>query len=375
MYKHRFKQWHMSKYAKKGGIGQSPQGQAGEAPQPPPLGVHRPEDGRPVTIPTPLAPPDSLRSLGFCIGHLQCFLLATCRNTDKRRARRVDPSPEMALDRLSWFFSVNHAVLQIHQGRLATGFRLLNKALGQFQRSIASHDTGFPLRLVACLSLLADHGLPGLAANFLQYAHYALCLALSPAHPFSILLSYLRGVVSDEGLMDGAWHLVARYSDLLWQWSDTSPTTAQPSDPIPMLTELAWDLSRGVERDFVLPLAERSQALGWTSNRFSVGMAAAQIQLTQRIHGAARRVVEDLLAHLDPATEPLDLALTYRKRWQISRAEGRHAQSAADARAYIDFCRHSLGPDHYMTARAAEAVGASAGTHSLVVHTTNDAQK
>ena len=57
-----------------------------------------------------------------------CFLLATCGNTE-RRVRRVDPSPEMALDRLSWFFSVNHAVLQIHQGRLAAGFYLLDGAL------------------------------------------------------------------------------------------------------------------------------------------------------------------------------------------------------------------------------------------------------
>ena len=97
----------------------------------------------------------------------------------------------------------------------------------------------------------------------------------------------------------------------------------------------------------MVPLAERSQALGGTSNRFSVNIAAAQIYLTQRIYGVAP-VVEDLLAHLNPAAEPFGLVLTYCKRWQISRAEGQHVQSCADTRACIDFCRHSLGLDHCM---------------------------
>lgn len=56
MYKHRFKQWHMSKYVKKGGIGQSSRGQD-KAPQQPLPSVHRSDEG---TLPRFLRPWDCL---------------------------------------------------------------------------------------------------------------------------------------------------------------------------------------------------------------------------------------------------------------------------------------------------------------------------
>lgn len=365
MYKHRFKQWRMFKYAKQSGVSSQRHHDEDDEDdkddkddkatrlRPPEAMVllHQPKSASPVTIPTPLMLPDSLRDLGVCMNHLHAFIQATCGNS-RKRPRTVDPSPEMALNRSSWCFSVNNAVVQIHQGRLATGFRLLDATFNEFRRNRYAQDTGFLVRLVACLCLFADDGLPGLMATFLQYAYHILCLELSAVHPLAIATRQIQVTVLKDRRLDAAWDLVARYSELLWQYSDPSPEGPPPSEAIPGLTELSWDLSRAVDRDFIAPLAVPSQTLGWASSSFSVSMSVAQLQLTQRTYGTARRVVEDLITHLDPAAEPVDLALAYRKRWQISRAEDRHARSCDDARTYVDFCRTSLGPDHYMTARA-----------------------
>ena len=218
MYKYRFKQWRMFKYTKQGGTSRrhhNSQEDKATRPHASEDMVRRPKIAHlpPATVAKPLLLPGRLRELEICMNHMHRFLLATCGDPKKRRVRTVDPSLEMALDRLSWFFSVNRAVLQIHQGRLTAGFHLLDSALGQFRHSIASHDTGFPLRLVAGLSLFADHGLPGLAVIFLQYAYHALYLVLSPTHPFCIVVRYLQAMVSKKGLkwlMDGAWDLVAQ---------------------------------------------------------------------------------------------------------------------------------------------------------------------
>lgn len=351
MYKHRFKQWRMFKYAKPGGTGKPPRAQDDKAtpPRPAHAVARRPRNVRPAG---PLAMPDSLRGLEACLNHLHSFILATCGDA-KKRPRTVDPSPEMALDRSSWCFSVNNAVLQIHQGRLATGFRLLDAAFGEFRRGINAQDTGFPLRLVTSLCLFADPGLPGLVAIFLQYAYHTLCLELSPTHPFSIVTRHIQATTSRDGFMDAAWDLVGRYSELLWASSDAG-AAAPAAGPFPGLTELSWDLSRSVERDFIAPLAAPSQTLGWAPGGFAVAMSVAQLQLTQRLYGGARRAVAHLLARLDPAAAPLDVALARRTAWQISRAEGRRARAAADARAYVGFCRAALGPAHYMTARAVQ---------------------
>ena len=191
MYKHRFKQWRMFKYAKQsGGVSQRHHDEDDKDdkatrllhPSEAMVLLRRPKSTSPVAIPTPLMLPDSLRDLEACMNHLHAFILATCGNS-RKRPRTVDPSPEMALNRSSWCFSVNNAVVQIHQGRLATGFRLLDATFNEFRRNNYAQDTGFLVRLVACLCLFADDGLPGLMATFLQYAYHTMCLELSTAHP------------------------------------------------------------------------------------------------------------------------------------------------------------------------------------------------
>lgn len=352
MYKHRFKQWRIFKYAKQGSSGQPRRGADNKVtePQPSEAIVRWSKNTYPTRIATPLVLPDGLRDLEVCMSHLHSFILATCGDS-RKRPRTVDPSPDMTLNRSLWLFTVNNAVLQIHQGRLTTGFKLLDTVFSDFRQNINAQDTAFLARLVSCLCLFADHGLPGLAAIFLQYAYHTLCLELSPVHPFSIVTRKIQAAVFKDGRMDAAWDLLARYSELLWESSDPSPTAPLPPEPIPGVTRLSWDLVRGVDRDFISPLAAPSESLGWAS-QVSVSVSVAHLHMSQRFYRSARRVIEDMLAHLDPAVYPLDVAIGYRKRWQISHAEGRHARTCADAYTYVEFCRNSLGLDHYMTARA-----------------------
>lgn len=342
------------------------------SPYPCPL-AHRPSNRRPVLPPTPppwpypatispsLAAPGDVRVLDICVSHLQRFA-ASVNEGGLSATPTLDRSPEVSVDRVWWTFALGKAVNEIHLGRIAQGFRQLDAIFAQYQRSLGEGDAAFFLKLTTALALLSDKGLTGLDVVFLRYVSCAASVMISPSHPFAVVARQLQAM-DTSATLNMAWYLLSVYTEMLWR---SRAKTEQPSD---VLSQLSWDMSRGVDRDYTAALSEHPTE--WSGDIATTALLVSQVHISQRMYGAARRTIDNLLALQAQAGKgaaaagrrssskghghddaPI-IALALRKRWDISRAAGvDHEAICRDADALIRHCRAALGPAHYATMRA-----------------------
>ena len=340
-------------------------------PYPSPL-TYRPHNQHPVLAPTlpswpcpasisrPLVVPGDARVLEICVSHLQRFVASICGRGSPGTIA-LDRSPEISAERIRWTFALGKAVHEIHLGRIAKGFRQLDAAFAEHHFSLGQVDLAFFLKLTTALALLSDKGLTGLDAVFLRYISNAVHLVMSPLHPFAVVTRQLQALDASASV-DMAWYLLTLYTNMMWQaWADME-------QPLDLLSQLSWDMSRCVDRDYTAVLSKHPSEWSW--DLATTALLVAQVQISQRMYGAARRTIDNLLAQqarVGKATAPAGrsspetdgnsdahiVALALRKRWDISRAAGGGPEAICrDATALICHCRTALGPTHYATTRA-----------------------
>lgn len=315
----------------------------------------------PATVSRPLVAPGDVRVLDICVSHLQRFA-ASVYEGGLSETPTLDRSHEVSTERVWWTFSLGKAVNEIHLGRIAKGFRQLDAVFAQYQCSLGEGDAAFFLKLTTALALLSDQGLTGLDAVFLRYVGCAASVMISPSHPFAVVARQLQAM-DTSATLNMAWYLLSLYTDMLWR------SRAKTEEPADVLSQLSWDMSRGVDRDYTAALSEHPTE--WSGDIATTALLVAQVHISQRMYGAARRTIDNLLALQAQAgkgaaaagrrssskdhgrDDALIIALALRKRWDISRAAGvDHDAICQDANALIQHCRAALGPAHYATMRA-----------------------
>lgn len=311
----------------------------------------------PATLPRLLAAPGGARVLDICVGQLQRFVASLCDSGLSGTLTTLDGSPEKSAERIWWTLALGKAVNEIHVGHLAKGFRQLNAVFAHHQFSLVEGDAAFFLKLTTALALLSDQGLTGVDALFLRYISSAVSVVIAPSHPFAVITRQLQALGTSSST-SMAWYLLTMYSDMVWGLR--AETEQRPS----LLSQLSWDMSRCVDIDYAGVLSKHPSE--WGGDRATTALLVAQVQITQRMYGAARRTLDHLLAQQatvpagrrsNPAADDHDdaliVALALRKHWDISRAAGGdHEATCRAAAALIHHCRTALGPAHHATTRA-----------------------
>lgn len=193
--------------------------------------------------------PGDVRVLDICVSHMQCFVASVSEGGLSGTFTALDRSPEVAADRVWWTFAIGKAVNEVHLGRVAKGFRQLNAVFAQHQFSLCEGDVACFFKLTTTLALLSDQGLAGLDTAFLGYISNAASVVMSPSYPFAVVTRQLQALGTSTAI-DMAWHLLARYADMVWQ---PRAGSEQPTD---LVSQLSWDMSRSADQDYTALLSK-----------------------------------------------------------------------------------------------------------------------